>query len=116
MASTIERVFVQFQASINGLTGRIEFEEGKRNNFKIDLLKLRREHLVKVGYWSPSEHINITDPQAFYETTVPNITLVVMTREVGSFFFWFFFILHFVDRYDCLAIIILIVVVIVIAV
>lgn len=71
-----------FQASLNGLTGRIEFEEGKRNNFKIDLLKLKREHLVKVGDWTPTNHINITDPQAFYETIVPNITLIVMTREV----------------------------------
>lgn len=75
---------MSLQASINGLTGRIEFEEGKRNNFKIDMLKLKREHLVKVGYWTPNDHINITDPQAFYETAVPNITLVVMTREVSA--------------------------------
>uniref|UniRef100_A0A336LKS7 CSON010117 protein n=1 Tax=Culicoides sonorensis TaxID=179676 RepID=A0A336LKS7_CULSO len=68
-------------ASINGLTGHIEFEEGKRNNFKIDLLKLKKEHLLKVGEWTPNDGINITDPQAFYETTVTNITLIVMTRE-----------------------------------
>ncbi|XP_063698938.1 glutamate receptor ionotropic, kainate 2 [Culicoides brevitarsis] len=68
-------------ATINGLTGRIEFEEGKRNNFKIDLLKLKKENLVKVGEWTSNDGINITDPQAFYETTVTNITLIVMTRE-----------------------------------
>lgn len=73
----------QFQASINGLTGRIEFDEGKRNNFKIDLLKLKREQLVKVGYWTSNAGINITDPNAFYEQTMTNITLIVMTREVS---------------------------------
>lgn len=71
------------QASINGLTGRIEFDEGKRNNFQIDLLKLKREQLVKVGHWTSNDGINITDPNAFYETTMTNITLIVMTREVS---------------------------------
>ncbi|KAF6208036.1 hypothetical protein GE061_016486 [Apolygus lucorum] len=66
---------------VNGLTGRIEFSEGKRTNFKLDLLKLKREELRKVGEWTPTGGINITDSTAFYETTVPNITLIVMTRE-----------------------------------
>lgn len=64
------------------MTGNIEFNEGKRNNFKIDLLKLKREQIQKVGYWSPSSGINVTDPTAFYETNAANITLIVMTREV----------------------------------
>ncbi|XP_075215419.1 glutamate receptor ionotropic, kainate 2 [Lycorma delicatula] len=68
-------------AVASGLTGHIEFNEGKRSNFKLDLLKLKKEELRKVGHWTPSEGINITDPTAFYETTVTNITLVVMTRE-----------------------------------
>ncbi|RZF41428.1 hypothetical protein LSTR_LSTR000142, partial [Laodelphax striatellus] len=68
-------------AEARGLTGRIEFNEGRRSNFKLDLLKLKREELRKVGYWTPSEGINITDPTAFYETSSTNITLVVMTRE-----------------------------------
>lgn len=90
------------QASINGLTGRIEFDEGKRNNFKIDLLKLKKEQLVKVGHWKSNAGINITDPQAFYETTVNNITLIVMTRVVCIvvynrcfFFFKVFFVFFF---------------------
>ncbi|KAK6633919.1 hypothetical protein RUM44_004526 [Polyplax serrata] len=66
---------------INGLTGHIEFKEGKRNNFKLDLLKLKKEKLSKVGHWSPINGINITDPTAFYGTNIKNITLVVMTRE-----------------------------------
>ncbi|XP_066905522.1 glutamate receptor ionotropic, kainate 2 isoform X3 [Halyomorpha halys] len=65
----------------HGLTGRIEFTEGRRSNFKMDLLKLKREELRKVGEWSPSSGLNITDSTAFYETTTPNITLIVMTRE-----------------------------------
>ena len=68
---------------MHGLTGSIEFNEGKRNNFKIDLLKLKREHLQKVGYWNPTDGINITDPDAFYESNAANITLIVMTREVN---------------------------------
>lgn len=70
------------QAGLHGLTGHIEFKQGKRNNFKLDLLKLQKEDLVKVGEWYPESGINITDLDAFYETTTTNITLVVMTREV----------------------------------
>lgn len=76
------RVHTHTQAGLNGLTGRIEFNEGKRNNFKLDLLKLKREELVKVGEWKAGSGVNITDVAAFYETSTANITLVVMTREV----------------------------------
>ncbi|KAG8225898.1 hypothetical protein J437_LFUL006130 [Ladona fulva] len=69
------------KAGLHGLTGHIEFNEGKRSNFRLDLLKLKREQLRKVGYWSPSTGINLTDASAFYETYATNITLVVMTRE-----------------------------------
>lgn len=69
-------------AGLHGLTGHIEFNEGKRNNFKLDLLKLKKEELVKVGEWKSESGINVTDLDAFYETTTTNITLVVMTREV----------------------------------
>ncbi|XP_076379480.1 glutamate receptor ionotropic, kainate 2 isoform X3 [Megalopta genalis] len=68
-------------AGLHGLTGHIEFNEGKRNNFKLDLLKLKKEELVKVGEWKPGSGVNVTDVGAFYETTATNITLVVMTRE-----------------------------------
>ncbi|XP_054002687.1 glutamate receptor ionotropic, kainate 2 isoform X4 [Hylaeus anthracinus] len=68
-------------AGLHGLTGHIEFNEGKRNNFKLDLLKLKKEDLVKVGEWKPGSGVNVTDVGAFYETTATNITLVVMTIE-----------------------------------
>ncbi|GLV33798.1 uncharacterized protein CBL_11315 [Carabus blaptoides fortunei] len=68
-------------AEMNGLTGHIEFNEGKRSNFKLDLLKLKKEEIQKVGEWTPASGINVTDPAAFYDTNMPNITLIVMTRE-----------------------------------
>lgn len=52
----------------------------------MDLLKLKKEEIRKVGYWTPDRGINITDPNAFYENQVPNITLTVMTREVCEIF------------------------------
>ncbi|XP_049818479.1 glutamate receptor ionotropic, kainate 1 [Aethina tumida] len=65
----------------SGLTGNIEFNDGKRSNFKVDLLKLKKEEIRKVGQWTLDGGINITDPNAFYENHAPNITLVVMTRK-----------------------------------
>ncbi|CAH1372190.1 glutamate receptor ionotropic, kainate 2-like isoform X2 [Tenebrio molitor] len=66
---------------LHSLTGNIEFNGGKRSNFKLDLLKLKKEEIRKVGQWTPAGGVNITDPNAFYESHAPNITLVVMTRE-----------------------------------
>uniref|UniRef100_A0AAR5PLJ9 Receptor ligand binding region domain-containing protein n=1 Tax=Dendroctonus ponderosae TaxID=77166 RepID=A0AAR5PLJ9_DENPD len=71
-------------SNLHGLTGNLEFQEGKRTNFKVDLLKLKKEEIRKVGTWTPDDGINITDPNAFYDQHAPNITLVVMTREVRS--------------------------------
>ncbi|XP_031355703.1 glutamate receptor ionotropic, kainate 1-like [Photinus pyralis] len=73
--------YIDAVAGLQGLTGNIEFNEGKRSNFKLDLLKLKKEEITKVGHWTSSDGINITDPNAFYEKNTPNITLVVMTRE-----------------------------------
>ncbi|XP_059470880.1 glutamate receptor ionotropic, kainate 2 isoform X4 [Neocloeon triangulifer] len=68
-------------ASLHGLTGHIEFIEGRRSDFKLDIMKLKREQLQLVGHWSMGHGVNITDPAAFYESSVNNITLIVMTRE-----------------------------------
>lgn len=70
-----------YNARLNGLTGPIEFSaSGQRVNFKLDLLKLKRERIRKVGEWSSATGINVTDATAFYETHATNITLIVMTR------------------------------------
>ncbi|KAJ1521477.1 hypothetical protein ONE63_003145 [Megalurothrips usitatus] len=67
-------------ATTQGLTGRIQFENGKRSNVKLDLLKLKQSKLRRVGHWVSGRGVNITDPSAFYGQQRSNITLVVMTR------------------------------------
>ena len=67
--------------SLTGLTGKIEFNEGKRVNFKLDLLKLKREELQKVGFWTSEHGLEIKDPSAFYESNNTHVMLTVMTRE-----------------------------------
>nr|XP_045621985.1 glutamate receptor ionotropic, kainate 2-like [Procambarus clarkii] len=69
----------------HGLTGPIKFTEGKRSNFKLDILKLRNEQLFKVGEWTPDSQINITDRQAFFEAGRPNITLKIITIEESPY-------------------------------
>lgn len=80
----LKAAFCILQSGLQGLTGNIEFNEGKRSNFKLDLLKLKKEEIRKVGQWTPAEGVNITDPSAFYDIRFPNITLIVMTREVSA--------------------------------
>ncbi|XP_070143786.1 glutamate receptor ionotropic, kainate 1 isoform X4 [Drosophila kikkawai] len=65
----------------DGLTGDVNFLEGRRSKFKLDILKLKQERIQKVGYWQPDTGVNISDPTAFYDSNIANITLVVMTRE-----------------------------------
>ncbi|XP_032308641.1 glutamate receptor ionotropic, kainate 2 isoform X4 [Drosophila ananassae] len=67
--------------STDGLTGNVIFVEGRRSKFKLDILKLKQERIEKVGYWEPDVGVNISDPTAFYDSNIANITLVVMTRE-----------------------------------
>lgn len=62
---------------IEGLTGKIQFNEGKRVNFKLDLLKLKREELQKVGEWTSERGLEIKDPNAFYETNITKITVSI---------------------------------------
>ncbi|XP_017061661.1 glutamate receptor ionotropic, kainate 2 isoform X1 [Drosophila ficusphila] len=75
-------LYNQINAAItDGLTGNVDFVEGRRNKFKLDILKLKQENIQKVGYWKPYAGVNISDPTAFYDSNIANITLVVMTRE-----------------------------------
>ncbi|XP_044316488.1 glutamate receptor ionotropic, kainate 2 isoform X2 [Drosophila rhopaloa] len=75
-------LYNQINAAItDGLTGNVNFVEGRRNKFKLDILKLKQEKIQKVGYWQPDGGVNISDPTAFYDSNIANITLVVMTRE-----------------------------------
>jgi hypothetical protein len=69
---------------MRGLTGPIEFKEGRRIQFKLDLLKLKQHALVKVGEWSPGTGVNITDRSAFFDPGTMNVTLVVITIPVSQ--------------------------------
>ncbi|XP_068994304.1 glutamate receptor ionotropic, kainate 2 isoform X2 [Neodiprion pinetum] len=64
---------------LKGISGPIEFKEGRRIQFKLDLLKLKQHSLVKVGEWRPGSGINVTDRAAFFEPGIANVTLVVIT-------------------------------------
>ncbi|XP_034173812.2 glutamate receptor ionotropic, kainate 2 isoform X3 [Osmia lignaria lignaria] len=64
---------------LKGISGPIEFKEGRRIQFKLDLLKLRQHSLVKVGEWRPGAGVNVTDTAAFFEPGSANVTLLVIT-------------------------------------
>lgn len=70
--------------TFKGLTGPIEFKEGRRIQFKLDLLKLKQHALVKVGEWHPIIGVNITDRAAFFDPGTMNVTLVVTTILVSG--------------------------------
>ncbi|XP_026670138.1 glutamate receptor ionotropic, kainate 2-like isoform X3 [Ceratina calcarata] len=64
---------------MKGISGPIEFTEGRRIQFKLDLLKLKQHSLVKVGEWRPGAGVNVTDTVAFFEPGTANVTLLVIT-------------------------------------
>ncbi|XP_071541826.1 glutamate receptor ionotropic, kainate 2-like isoform X4 [Panulirus ornatus] len=68
-----------------GITGPIQFKEGRRTNFKLDILKLKQHSLVKVGEWGPGNGVNITDRAAFYDPGTMNVTLLVTTNLDNPF-------------------------------
>lgn len=72
------------QVEHKGLSGPVAFKEGRRVQFKLDLLKLKQHALVKVGEWSPRQGVNITDHEAFFDAGTMNVTLVVVTILVSS--------------------------------
>ncbi|OXU28647.1 hypothetical protein TSAR_008623 [Trichomalopsis sarcophagae] len=69
---------------MKGISGPIEFKEGRRIQFKLDLLKLKQHSLVKVGEWRPGLGVNVTDTSAFFEPGATNVTLVVITILVSG--------------------------------
>lgn len=67
-----------------GLTGKVQFKEGARTSVKLDLMKLRKKSLDKVGEWSRETGLKIIKPEAFHEFGPSNITLLVTTIEVSK--------------------------------
>jgi len=49
------------QVEMKGISGPIEFKEGRRIQFKLDLLKLKQHSLVKVRHDSPSKIGNVKE-------------------------------------------------------
>lgn len=72
------------QVEWKGLSGSIQFEEGRRIQFKLDLVKLKQQSLVKVGEWTPHVGLNITDRSILFDAERMNVTLVVITILVGG--------------------------------
>ncbi|XP_076288946.1 glutamate receptor ionotropic, kainate 2 isoform X9 [Lasioglossum baleicum] len=64
---------------MKGISGPLAFKEGRRIQFKLDLLKLKQHSLVKVGEWRPGVGVNVTDTAAFFEPGTANVTLLVIT-------------------------------------
>ncbi|KAJ8705478.1 hypothetical protein PYW08_012524 [Mythimna loreyi] len=68
----------------HGLTGPIEFKNGVRTNFHLQLMRLtggEKGGMVVSGHWTPSEGLAITDPAAYTRDPPPNVTLTVVTVE-----------------------------------
>lgn len=64
------------QVEFKGISGQIEFKEGQRNTFKLDLMKLKQNFFVKCGEWSSPSGLNITDYESLFEGNQMNTTWV----------------------------------------
>lgn len=62
------------QVEFKGISGQIEFKEGQRNTFKLDLIKLKQNLFVKCGEWSNPSGLNITDYESLFEGNQMNTT------------------------------------------
>lgn len=62
------------QVEFKGISGQIEFKEGQRNTFKLDLIKLKQNFFVKCGEWSNPSGLNITDYDSLFEGNQMNTT------------------------------------------
>lgn len=72
---------------MRGLTGDIKFDhQGFRSDFKLDILELSEQGLVKIGVWNSTEGLNITRPVLpdadSGEENLTNRTFVVLISEV----------------------------------
>ncbi|XP_050676373.1 glutamate receptor ionotropic, kainate 2 [Leptidea sinapis] len=68
----------------HGLTGPIEFTNGVRTTFNLQLMRLMGGEdggTVMSGTWNPTEGLEVTDPAAYRRDPPPNVTLTVVTVE-----------------------------------
>ncbi|CAH1798701.1 unnamed protein product [Owenia fusiformis] len=64
-----------------GLTGKIHLENGRRTKFKLNIMQLTQNGLIKVGDWKPEVGINFTLPVEYGvgSARFGNKTLIVST-------------------------------------
>uniref|UniRef100_A0A663MSS2 Glutamate receptor n=1 Tax=Athene cunicularia TaxID=194338 RepID=A0A663MSS2_ATHCN len=69
------------EAQWEGLTGRIVFNKtsGLRTDFDLDIISLKEDGLEKVGEWSPSDGLNITE---ISKGRGPNVTDSLSNRSL----------------------------------
>ncbi|XP_030887322.1 glutamate receptor ionotropic, kainate 3 isoform X1 [Leptonychotes weddellii] len=69
------------EAQWEGLTGRIVFNKtsGLRTDFDLDIISLKEDGLEKVGVWSPTEGLNITEVA---KGRGPNVTDSLTNRSL----------------------------------
>merc|ERR550532_2591120 len=64
---------------MEGLTGKVNFDRGRRMDFHLDMLQLKASGLKKVGHWTTTGGINFTSPLEVVNSGSPfgNRTLIV---------------------------------------
>ncbi|XP_013931844.1 PREDICTED: glutamate receptor ionotropic, kainate 3-like [Thamnophis sirtalis] len=69
------------EAQWEGLTGRIAFNKtsGLRTDFDLDIISLKEDGLEKIGVWSPSDGLNITE---IARRQGPNVTDSLTNRSL----------------------------------
>lgn len=76
------------QSEVTGLSGLIKFDhEGFRSDFKLDIIELTSEGLIKKGTWNTTEGVNFTqtietEDEANSKMDLRNVTFVVMISMV----------------------------------
>ena len=61
----------------------MRFQDGERSDVQLDVLKLRKKSLVKVGEWTLAGGVTINNNSQIYDTGPVNVTLKVVTIVVS---------------------------------
>ena len=77
------------QVEMKGLTGTIKFDQhGLRTDFTLEIVELKKDGLVKVGYWNEKYGVNFTRnfTESYSEIveSLQNKTLIVTTIYVSA--------------------------------
>uniref|UniRef100_G3PW89 Glutamate receptor n=1 Tax=Gasterosteus aculeatus aculeatus TaxID=481459 RepID=G3PW89_GASAC len=76
----IERALKQVR--VDGLTGNIQFDQhGKRVNYSVNIMELKTNGPVKIGYWNEADKMAVTKSDVFANDTtgMENKTVIVTT-------------------------------------